>query len=63
MTTWVLLRGLTREIRHWGPLPQRLSFRLGGVPVMALELPGNGSRHRERSAGSVGQTVVASGAG
>ena len=57
MTTWVLLRGLTREARHWGPLPQRLAPRLGGAPVVALELPGNGSRHRERSPESVDQMV------
>ena len=59
MTTWVLLRGLTRETRHWGPLPQRLALRLGGAAVVALELPGNGARHRERSPDSVEQMVAA----
>ena len=59
MTTWVLLRGLTHETRHWGQLPQHLAFRLGGAPVIALELPGNGARYRERSPESVGEMVAA----
>lgn len=47
--TWVLLRGLTRERRHWGPLPALLRAARPGEPVVALDLPGNGARHRERS--------------
>ncbi len=38
--SWVLLRGLTREARHWGGLPQQLAT--GGDTVVALDLPGNG---------------------
>jgi pimeloyl-ACP methyl ester carboxylesterase len=38
--SWVLLRGLTRESRHWGGLPKQLA--VGGKPVVALDLPGNG---------------------
>jgi pimeloyl-ACP methyl ester carboxylesterase len=59
MTTWVLLRGLTRETRHWGDLPERLAFRLGGAPVLAVDLPGNGSRHLERSPASVEDLLTA----
>lgn len=52
---WVLLRGLTRESGHWGDFPQRLTTALGpGHEVVALDLPGNGSRHRSRSPASVG---------
>ncbi|OLL32330.1 alpha/beta hydrolase [Burkholderia sp. SRS-W-2-2016] len=29
MSTWILLRGLTRETRHWGRLPQALREALG----------------------------------
>lgn len=39
---WVLLRGLTREARHWGGFPQQLSAALGGARVNCLDLPGNG---------------------
>lgn len=60
MTTWVLLRGLAREARHWGDFPQRLRARLPGRDeVIALDLPGNGSRWRERSPATVGGMVAA----
>lgn len=49
MTRWILLRGLTREARHWGDLPASLGAHLGGDPVLALDLPGNGSRCLETS--------------
>ena len=39
---WVLLRGLTREARHWGSFPRRLGEALGGARVSCLDLPGNG---------------------
>lgn len=39
--SWVLLRGLTREARHWGGLPQQLAA--SGDAVIALDLPGNGA--------------------
>ena len=57
--TWVLLRGLTREARHWGALPQQLAPLVrtaGGADVdqvMALDLPGNGEFHRQASPRSV----------
>lgn len=42
MTPWILLRGLTRESRHWGAFPEHLEKSLGGAPVICLDLPGNG---------------------
>ncbi|MDP2820571.1 MAG: alpha/beta hydrolase [Polaromonas sp.] len=39
--SWVLLRGLTREARHWGGLPQQLATT--DDTVVALDLPGNGA--------------------
>lgn len=48
MTPWLLLRGLGRETRHWGELPQMLASA-SGAPVISFDLPGNGSRWRERS--------------
>jgi pimeloyl-ACP methyl ester carboxylesterase len=42
MSTWILLRGLTRETRHWGRLPGRLREVVGGGRLLLLDLPGNG---------------------
>jgi len=48
-----LLRGLGREARHWGEFPQILRDTLHGAKVLAPDLPGNGLRWREASAGSI----------
>lgn len=42
MSTWILLRGLTREERHWGDFPGQLEAALPGIRVIPLDLPGNG---------------------
>lgn len=42
MTDWVLLRGLTRESRHWGDFPQHLGEKFANARVICLDLPGNG---------------------
>jgi len=57
--TWVLLRGLTREARHWGDFADHLARDLPGsanaaTRVLALDLPGNGVFHREASPATVG---------
>jgi pimeloyl-ACP methyl ester carboxylesterase len=60
MTTWVLLRGLAREARHWGDFPAALAQRLpDGDRVLAPDLPGNGRLHRVRSPASVAGMVAA----
>jgi pimeloyl-ACP methyl ester carboxylesterase len=60
MTTFVLLRGLAREAGHWGDVARRLRRRLGdSADVVALDLPGNGLRHREHSAPTVDGLVAA----
>jgi pimeloyl-ACP methyl ester carboxylesterase len=46
MADWILLRGLTREARHWDDMPDAL--RAAGVlgnddRLVALDLPGNGA--------------------
>ncbi len=51
--SWVLLRGLTREARHWGPFPGQLAAALGTGPVLTLDLPGNGVFHQQTSPPSV----------
>ena len=48
-STWVLLRGLTREQGHWGAFPQTFAAAVPLAHVIALDLPGNGALHRERS--------------
>lgn len=45
MSTWVLLRGLMRETRHWGTFPSLLREAVPDIEVVALDLPGNGSLH------------------
>lgn len=69
MTTWVLLRGLAREQRHWGAFPARLRQRLPEADaVLAVDLPGTGTRWRDPSpatmagiAAQVRESVRASG--
>lgn len=44
MTTWVLLRGLARESRHWGGFAAALQARLPpGHTVCSIDLPGTGA--------------------
>ena len=49
MQTWLLLRGLTRENRHWGDFLAQLKQALPDEQVLALDLPGNGRLNRQRS--------------
>ncbi|MFZ6748732.1 alpha/beta fold hydrolase [Undibacterium sp. Ren11W] len=51
-TTWVLLRGLMREKRHWGEFAGQFQTALG-APVVCLDFSGNGSLHARRSSSSV----------
>lgn len=60
MTTFVLLRGLVRESRHWGDVAERLRQALGpGHEVVALDLPGNGRLSAQRSPASVAGLAAA----
>lgn len=49
MSTWVLLRGLTRESGHWGDFPDALGAALATGRVLSIDLPGNGILHAECS--------------
>ncbi|CAH2777767.1 MAG: FIG084569: hydrolase, alpha/beta fold family [uncultured Paraburkholderia sp.] len=42
MSTWILLRGLTREARHWGRLPELLRDAVNAHHLLLIDLPGNG---------------------
>lgn len=50
---WFLLRGLTRESRHWGGFPQHLGATLDGARITCLDLPGNGRQNGQASLRSV----------
>lgn len=56
MSTWILLRGLTRETRHWGRLPDLLRDAIGAAPLL-LDLPGNGEFADIRAPATVADMV------
>jgi pimeloyl-ACP methyl ester carboxylesterase len=49
MQTWILLRGLTRESRHWGNFLEQLQLALPNAQIIALDLPGNGRLNQQKS--------------
>ncbi|WP_106853220.1 alpha/beta fold hydrolase [Caballeronia novacaledonica] len=56
MSDWVLLRGLTREARHWGAFDAALAAHglVGaGERVVCIDLPGNGVEHSRAAPQSV----------
>ena len=55
MTTWVLLRGLMREARHWGEFPLQFQNGVDAGNVVTLDFPGNGSLHAQTSPDSVSE--------
>jgi pimeloyl-ACP methyl ester carboxylesterase len=57
MSTWILLRGLTRETRHWGPLPAMLREATHADSLLQLDLPGNGALVNQRAPARVAEMV------
>nr|MBP9064243.1 alpha/beta hydrolase [Aquabacterium sp.] len=54
MSTWILLRGLTREQAHWGFFPDLLRQALPpGTLMLTPDLPGNGTLWQSRSPSTV----------
>ena len=49
MSTWIFLRGLTRESGHWGAFTPQFENALPGCTVVPLDLPGNGSLCQQTS--------------
>ncbi|MDX1695005.1 MAG: alpha/beta hydrolase [Ketobacteraceae bacterium] len=47
--TWILLRGLIREQRHWEDFPGLLRRENPGKQIVTLDVAGNGTRYREPS--------------
>lgn len=48
MSTWVLLRGLTREQAHWGRFPAQLAQALPDAHIVTIDLPGAGTQRHLR---------------
>lgn len=59
MSNWILLRGLTREARHWGGFADLLRREIPDAEVIAPDLPGNGSSNGQQSPLRVEQMVDA----
>lgn len=53
MSTWIFLRGLTRDSRHWGTFPRVFAETFAGATIVALDFPGNGARNSETSPATV----------
>lgn len=51
--TWVLLRGLTREHRHWGDFPQLLQSAIPQAKIITPDLPGSGDHHKQTCPDSI----------
>jgi len=50
---WVLLRGLSREARHWGEFPGIFKQYFPQSTFLTPDLPGNGVHHRIKSPTSI----------
>jgi len=51
--SWVLLRGLVREQRHWEDFPEILQSHFPEDEILLYDFPGNGHRYKEQSATSI----------
>ena len=47
--TWILLRGLAREKRHWGDFLEQFRSAFPNDKILALDLPGAGEFFKETS--------------
>lgn len=59
MSTWILLRGLARENRHWNDFPAHLREAFPDEGVLAVDLPGCGTQSAVRTPGSIEATAEA----
>jgi pimeloyl-ACP methyl ester carboxylesterase len=55
--TWLLLRGLTRERRHWEDFPDVLARHFPHDRISFHDYPGNGARYDEKSPDTIGDMV------
>ncbi|WP_439134872.1 alpha/beta fold hydrolase [Pseudomaricurvus sp.] len=54
---WVLLRGLSRDSRHWEAFPEQLQAAFPEDRVTCLNLPGTGPNHQFSSPAGISQIV------
>ncbi|GAB3092067.1 alpha/beta hydrolase [Aestuariicella hydrocarbonica] len=54
---WVLLRGLSRDGRHWETFPEQLQRLFPQDRVTCLNLPGTGTHHQLSSPATIGAIV------
>jgi pimeloyl-ACP methyl ester carboxylesterase len=57
MATWVLLRGLLRDSRHWGSFTDAFKKAFPSDDVIALDLPGCGILNGQTSPASIAEMV------
>jgi pimeloyl-ACP methyl ester carboxylesterase len=57
--TWVLLRGLARESKHWGEFLPLFTHAVRPAEVCAIDLPGTGVHHRTPSPWTMDQILAA----
>lgn len=50
---WVLIRGLSRETRHWAQFPEKLKAYYPNSTIKVLELPGVGTKYHQKSETSI----------
>lgn len=50
---WILIRGLSREKRHWARFPELLQIAYPHSLIKVIELPGVGSKNKESSPTSI----------
>lgn len=55
--TWVFLRGLIRQHRHWEDFPARFQAAFPDAAVILLDLPGNGDLYDHDSPSSIADMV------
>ncbi|MEN9656742.1 MAG: hypothetical protein RL571_207 [Pseudomonadota bacterium] len=58
MKTWVLLRGLMRESRHWGDFLVKAQTAWPNDKIMTLDWPGNGVLHQQNSLSHIEEMVA-----
>ncbi len=58
MTTWILLRGLSRETGHWGDFLPRFQQAFANDHVVPLDFSGNGALHSQQSSTTVQAMVT-----
>jgi pimeloyl-ACP methyl ester carboxylesterase len=57
VSTWVFLRGWSREARHWGSFPEDFRAFMPDARIVTMDTPGNGELHAARSPSRVAPMV------